>query len=34
MEDFTIVTQENTARFPKVPQESGGFPKATQEDGA
>jgi hypothetical protein len=34
MEDFTIVTEENTGRFPKVPQESSGrFPKATQESG-
>jgi hypothetical protein len=33
MEDFTIVTQENTRRFPKVPQESsGGFPQVTQEN--
>jgi hypothetical protein len=35
MEDFTIVTQENSTRFPKVPQESSsGFPKATQENSA
>jgi hypothetical protein len=33
MEDFTIVTQENSARFPKVPQESSGrFPKVTKEN--
>jgi hypothetical protein len=35
MEDYTIVTQENPTRFPKVPQESSsGFPKATQENSA
>jgi hypothetical protein len=35
MEDFTIVTQENPTRFPKVPQESSsGFQKATQENSA
>jgi hypothetical protein len=33
MEDFTIVTQENSGRFPQAPEESrGGFPQATQEN--